>query len=369
MPRREIKREEGMATLLTAVVMLVVVFLITYNMSETIIQDKRNVASAVWANDAFQRAHNGLDEGLAYVTSVGLNSITASTAGGSFTLPSSAISTDATVVFTELDNMVLVKSTAFSLDNSVTRTVGDRISGSPSVPGQPAVPVASRGAINIQNGNINVTNNYIDLTVWSGEDVVLGSSTTTKINIDGVDDQISNSNTTRGPDIVRNDENLLNATASEFLQSFFNVNALEDFCSGSKTVDTECFSESGAKTVYLTPDPWVDGDEDDCSDGKDGTDVKINLNDYTTTQENPVRIIVNGFAEVKLVGNTPFYGVVIANEIEFSGGGTVYGSMVAVDCMPDNGTGGGDIILDPIVISTFAGGGTKVKVAGGWHDF
>lgn len=365
------KRQRGVATLLTAVVLLVAIFLVSYNMSETVISDKRNVATAVRASQAFQRAHSGLDCALTYLKGEGLQSaVSLATASGA-TLVATAdyACTDSltTVVFTEYEDYIEISSTAFSDDQSVRRVVKDRISGSPVTSGPPSVPVVSKGAVGISKGNVSVTNNYEPLTIWSGDAAELGSSTTTYISIDGVEDQISNSATTRGPDIVDDDANLANATEEEFLQAFFNISQLNQFCGDGNAT---CSDEDGDNTYYFEPSGSETDDGGTC---EDDTYTQVRLSDYTTSPTNPVLIVVDGGAEIFFGGGGTFYGMIIAQEVMFSGGmnpsDSLQGSIIAIDCVNDNGTGGGRIELNPTVITDLSGTGQTVRLAGGWHDW
>ena len=364
-------RQRGVATLVTAVVLLVVVFLVSYNMSETIVSDKRNVANAIRSNQAFQRASSGVDCAFAYIGGEGLQSaVSFATASGAI-LPTTGLSACSdpvtTITLVEYSDYVEIESEAYSDDKSVRRVVKDKVSGSPQTSGPPSVPVVSKGAVGISKGNISVTNNYEPLTIWSGEAAELGSSTTTYISIDNVDDQISNSATTRGPDIVDDDSNLANATEEEFLQAFFNVSKLSDFCGTGKST---CSDSDGDNTYYYEPSGSETDDGGTC---EDDTYTDIRLSDYTTTPDNPVLIVVDGGAEIFFGGGGTFYGMIIAQEIMFSGGmnpsDSLQGSVIAIDCVNDNGTGGGRITLNPTVITDLSGDGQTVKLAGGWHDW
>lgn len=364
-------KQRGVATLVTAVVLLVVVFLVTYKMSETIISDKRNVASAVRSNQAFQRASSGLDCAFAYIGGEGLQAAVSFATASGATLPTSGTYSCSdsltTVSLVEYDDYIELNSEAYSDDKSVRRVVRDKVSGSPQTSGPPSVPVVSKGAVGISKGNISVTNNYEPLTIWSGDAAELGSSTTTYISIDNVDNQISNSATTRGPDIVDEDSNLANATEVEFLQSFFSVSNLSDFCGEGNST---CTDSDGDNTYYFLPSGTKTDDGGTC---EDDTYTNIRLSDYTTSPDNPALIVVDGGAEIFFGGGGTFYGMIIAQEVMFSGGlnpsDSLQGSIVAIDCINDNGTGGGRITLNPTVITDLSGDGQTVKLAGGWHDW
>lgn len=368
-------RERGVATLLTAVVLLVVVFLITYNISETVLSDKRNTAAATRGVEAFQRAQNGLDYAFSYVVSNSLSSVIQATSTSSVSLNYPGAGTVA-ITLNQNGETLEISSIGYSDDGvSIKRTVRDRISGSPTTSGQPNVPVVTKGGVNLTTGNIAVTNNVEPLTIWAGDAVDIGASVSTYISIDGVDNQLSNTATTRGPDIVDSDLNLKEATETEFLGAFFGVSGLADIgntgsCTGDAvTTPRVCDDEDGDKYYYY--DDGAVANSGACGD--EPTARSLDLSSFNSTPDNPVQIVVNGAVDIKSGGGVPFYGVVVAQEASFSGGSgnkaTINGSLVLLDCVDDTGSGGGSIILDSASIADLSGSGATVRVLGGWHDW
>jgi len=370
-------KQKGVATLLTAVVLMIVIFLITYNMSENILAAKRSTSNAVWAAQAFQKAQNGLDYGMAYVVSTGIAATANLASTAPYSIPSALTPEPLyTAVVVEKDgDYINIISTAYSEDFSVKRVVRDRISGSPVLAGSPNVPLMTKGGINLTSGSFKITNNEEALTIWAGGTADVGAAIKTYISVDGTPDQLSNSSTTRGPDIVDNHDTLARVTEKQMLTEFFGVSELADFCEGTDAIRTcnEVGSSGEIITTYYYSDSANPPIDEDGTCGDEGYDtLKLKFSDFpVTSATKPVRIVVEGAVDLAATGSEDLYAVVIAQEVTFSGGAnTFYGSIIALDCV-DNppGSGGGQIEFNKTVIDSLSGSGAVVRVSGGWHDW
>lgn len=368
--KHSLSKQRGVATLVTAVILLIVILLITFNMSESVLTDKRNLANSVRANQAFQKAQSGLDYGMAFVVSTSLDSSVTLASSAAYVIPSY---TDATVSLEQDGDYLEVISIAFSDDLTVKRTIRDRISAEPVANGAPNVPLVSKGAINFTSGSLDLTNNEEALTIWSGGTADIGAAIKTYISVDGVDDQLSNSNTTRGPDIVDGDTNLATATEQELLEQFFGASDLGDFCpgTGDPVTNTPATCSKGSGNVYeYAGNGYSGGSEGVCGD--ENTSITLSFTDFPgTSEDNPVMIVVDGAVDIKATGNQDLYAIVIAQEVTFSGGAnTFYGSIVSLDCADQPpGSGGGSIKFNKSAIDSLSGSGSVVRVSGGWHDW
>lgn len=385
-----VNKQKGIATLLSAVVLLIAVSIISFFAAEVVIRDKQLISNAERGQQAFERAQSGLDFGLAYVYSQGLSSVASasSTSPLSIALPSD-LSGGVLSISSNL-NSLTITSEAYSDDGvSVRRVIEQKVSLSSGSTSPPSVPVVAKGSASI-SGNFSVTNNEESLTIWSGEDADLGGSSSTFISIDGNDDQLSTSSSTRGPDVIENDQNLATATEQELLESFFNRSAMSDFCSDSincsagqfetwsnftsaftdkKTLDVLEDTEI-SRRVYLKPS--VDQGDAECSDNNgfgDWTDVQINDIAPYTSEDNPAVIVVDGNATIgNAGGSTTFYGVIIARKVRITAGFDWQGGVVATNCVHFGG-GGVSVELNKTVIESVNNETTQVRVEGSWRDW
>jgi len=383
------RKERGMATLLTAVVLLIAVFLATYNMSQNVIADKQNASAAVRGFEAFQNAQAGMDEAVEYISGVGLVTIRDEVASAGFV---SISTSSASVSVTQTGDSLEITSTGLSNDSvSVSRTISMRLSALPNSPTPPNVPVVSRGFANV-TGNYEILNNEEPLTIWTGGAIDMDGNANTYIRQNGVDTQLSNSKTTRGPDIISNDRNLASATEEEIIQAFFNFSELTDMC-----ISPFCWDESnGAGTsqdafttdIDYTKSPSViyfrpnnQGTKDTCDLNSGTVDaVQLRASEFTTSESSPLILVVEGAA--KFFMDAPFYGIVLAREVTTVAGGgpaditdanakAINGGVVGLDCIDGpGGAGSGMIRMNKTVFDNLGGGGAAIAhVQGSWKDW
>ena len=382
------KRQRGVVVLATAVILMLAVFGISYFMSETVIKDKQLASNAIRANEAFQNAHNGLDYTVAYIEDQTLDVVFDNSAAADLILNDDPDGVDV-LPFTNVEVTIANKtdyfeivSVGYSADLQVQRTIRTWISAVPADPEPPNVPVVAKGSAYL-SGDLDVYNNEEPLTIWTGETLDSSGNAQTFISIDGKENQLSSSKTTRGPDIVDSDKNLADATEDELLQSFFNRANMEAFEAESEVVlkngddwsdlssDDETYlstlEDDFTKRVYFEP-PTTADDALGC-DQNGLSWYQLDLTDIDTSPESPARVVVNGNVRILGGGNaSTFYGVVIAKKIRIQSGFNWEGGVVATDCI-DTGNGGVRFELNKTVMEKTPLEPKQVYVRGSWRDW
>lgn len=383
-------KESGVVTLVTAVVLMLAVFGITYFMSETVIKDQQLAANAVRANEAFQTAQSGVEYAIAYIDASGIDDVfdlVVAASPSDLSLTAAEVPDRATVsiALSSDESFFFIKSVGISSDSSVSRTIYVGISAIPADPEQPSVPVVAKGGLDIK-GNLSVTNNEESLTIWTGGEADLGGSASTYIKIDSASNQLSTSGNTRGPDVVEFDSNLANASEQELLESFYNKSSFEDFCDGSNSFNCTVSSAAQSDWGDMTNDDWDDFNEvtnsarwiyidppaqteKACDDSGSFDWVSVDLADIVSSEDHPARVIINGNAQINGGGtSSTFFGVVIAKKIRVTSGFNWEGGVVATDCMY---FGGGTVSFDlnKTVLEELQAQPEKVYVRGSWRDW
>ena len=414
-------REAGVATLITAVILMLAVFGVSYLISETVINEKQIAANDVRAKQAFMAAQSGIEYGKAVVNEglcatgtpcspiVGQGSVTVEVVSGS------------------TSSIYHIQAVGLSDDGSVQRTMTVSIGRLPAESYPPNVPIVARGGLGL-TGNVKAVNNESALTVWSGNDFGLNGSANTYISIDGNANQLSSiktpgGNNVYGPDVLTNDPNLKNATEEEILNAFFGKQSLYEFAPGYPSSDptqaadlvntcentascsldnisemsnynianyeneeTDFFSygdftlgnsdvPSGVMpTESLTEWEASTGGSPDRNDLiESGSVAGSNLTFGNTavlgTPSNPVRIVVNG--KLTINSSPQIFGIIIAKEIEFKGSPIVVGGIVALSSDPDAVTGNGTptVIMDKTVINNTQSNPGFGPIKNSWKDW
>jgi len=358
------KNQCGAATLIVTVVLMIAIILATAYMGEVVVSDIQVGANDRRGKEAFHAAQAGIDHGFAYMQSntAAVSAALSSPAGGALTY---------SVELAKNDDVVLIESLGVSPDGSVLRKLTLRIGALPSTTAPPDVPVVAKGFVNM-GGNVTVTNNEDDLTIWSGEDLTIGTSGgtsfETRINIDGSRDQVSTSKSTRGSDVIENDKNLAEASNEDYLEAFFGegFDTLAKIGAGAPTVDLsagEKFSKDQSGTYYFSGDLAIgtndvskavlaSNDFDEYAPTEttayNGTDYISGNNSIIGTPDEPVILVVDGTFE--LGGSVIIFGTIVADNVVKNGSGTteIYGGIIALNEVQVS-AGGMDIKMDSIV--------------------
>lgn len=413
--------QRGVATLLTAVVLMLAVFSITYVISEVVISEKQTVANELRSKQAFQAAYAGMEYARVVAADGGctvVGTCVGSVSGATYS-----------VIASGSTSLITLTSTGTSDDGSVARVINIAIGRIPGEAVPPAVPIVARGGLGL-TGNVKAINNEEAITVWSGSDFTAGGSANTYINVDGEDNQLStikatgNATAIYGPDIITNDGNLTDPKTSteELLQAFFNKSSLTDFgeedgrtlqefddmSSYNQATDWEQdYTYYSASDVSLGNSNISNGTVEDASFDKlaaikglydldgdpDGTAVKDNFLSSASvagtnltysnsailgSPSNPVLIVVNG--TLTLNSSPTIFGLIIANKIVMSGSPIIIGGIVLTeDGKNPDGTSNGEvsmsgagtptIIMDKTVLGRSTQSDDYGTVSNSWKDW
>lgn len=391
------KHQEGVVTLVTAVVLLLAVFGISFFVSETVINEKQIVSNDLRAKQAFHSAQAGIELGRALQndTSSCSSPISNVKSSGSFVLQVCAVSTAI--------GLYTVQSTGFSADSAVERTLTMSVGRLPSENNPPKVPIVAKGGLGL-TGNVKAINNAAPLTVWTGKEFGLNGSANTYISIDGKKNQLSSiknpgGDNVYGPDVLTGDLNLKNALPEEILQSFFNVSAIASFATGSSPFNDSANYDvsnsaywsqeftyySAVDATFAAPsngsfDPeaftdWEQSTGRDITSLEDEADIpSVNVNlsgsdQYLGTPSNPVKIVVDGTLTIN--GSPTIFGVIIADKIRVTGSPVIFGGVVVLSKDDDavDGAGSPTIIMDSTVIDDAFNEDGYGPVKSSWKDW
>lgn len=341
-------KQRGAATLLVAVVLLIAVVGISFLMSDVIVREEQFVANEYRSKQAFHAAQGGLDYAIAYM-SVGADQ---DDDGAPDTLASAAIGVGSyQVSLTDLSSsadgaIIEAHATGYSDDGSVVRNLYQAFGELPVLGNPPSVPVVAKGSF-YATGNLSVTNNSENITVWTGREITNWGSSNTYINIDGTPDQLSTTANTEGPDVIDGDQNLNNATEDELLQNFFGMDWAALKAQATRN-DLPADPADASGLIFLDSDTAING----------GTWGSVS---------NPVILVVDG--ELELKGNVEFYGVIVTRDLT-KGTGTpvINGGIVATGDL-DFGAGNFSVIFNDTVMDNTNKIFVLGSVNGSWRDW
>lgn len=304
--------QNGAATLLITVVMLILITIIVLFTSRVILNETKVEANNYRASQALMAANAGLDHGLYFFNQGGLDqhtdpdevdflpngTVDYPDADNSYEVTistdadaASVQETDAIVYFDndDSDNPVgsarcsskavmdsgLVISTGYSDDGLAERTISQCLGVIPVFKGNgPEQPVVSRGLVGSM-GNGRVINRFSNINVWSGSPVTYGPSAATETFVsDGSitsDEEMISTELTKtqlvssnilgnGYDVIENDPSLANLSGDGFFHNFFSLSR-----EGLKTIsqNTDQYTAGGNVSDFVNGKSgviYVDGD-------------------------------------------------------------------------------------------------------------
>lgn len=395
-----VKRQEGAATLLVSLILLIAVTLIVIVTSRSAVMEQRISANEVRAKSAFEAAQAGLEFGISYMNSSGgidknqdgvadqptLNRIDLLADDGRVVgqyqvafcdqlTQDNQLSCDAIYGCPAPTNLrqALVFSCGWSDDGTAVRTVLQTVIRGPAMPTPITNPMTSRGAINV-SGAADVTNYYNNLTIWTGNTLTsIGATGKTAIRDPSIpvpaDTVVAPSPPTNcnnpypyvcttdssktGPDVVQSDTSLSSLTTEQFFQNYFGVTPSE-YRASHPTMD---ITPADMNTLNNATNEiiWVEGD------------ATMPANMTVGTRENPVIMIVNGNFSAQ--ANTVVNGIVfVIGNSSAEGNFTVNGGMAIDGTVSGNGTF--RVIYDPLAAGTAASQlGQPGSLAGSWRDW
>ncbi|OOY86238.1 hypothetical protein BOW14_08600, partial [Solemya velum gill symbiont] len=387
---RSIRRQDGVAVLVIALIMLLLMTMLAFVSSNSVRQDISISNNDYRIRQAFQAAEAGLAYAEAhYVANISDYDIDGD---GTIDFPTEYPGTSATPVIqsyynttdnpgfqydsirfaTGSDDILYIESRGWSDDRTTERTVSNFITLAPLVNTSPGAPLTVRGAVDVMSGNLTVENAFGNLTIRSGSSVDTGSSFETRTCSDcgsrypdtyGTPSEGGPSNPAPGmwlddtgagneadvtiyeyeggtadPTIIQNDP-YLDIDADEFFKAYMGGTMEE--VKGIMTVYTSADDLDGVTGEAI----WLD---------TEGSEYK--LQGTVGTRDDPVILVVEG--DLQPNANFEFFGMLLViGDVDFSGGGELYGSMVVSSEVWRPGTGGPTIYYDPLTASGGGAGG------------
>ena len=418
-----LKTQNGAATLVTAVMLLIAITLVTFLTAKTVLQETKIAANNYRTTQANSAASAAMDQAVAYFMEGGLDqngddvvdylvgtpmAINLATGAQTTTAqfyfdntPGNACDC-ATANCLAVDDMTqgMIIARGWSDDSSAVRTVSQCIGtvnlfDGGDTPQQPFVSKAGVGVF----GNAKIINRYSNISIWAGgADSVHGASYGTYLRPSGTEtgdysteqldssceaspcnvsnnpgpntQLVSNAASGNGIDVITNDASLANATSSSAAADLGDAtkNEFFDLFFALTKADVRKMAKNAGKLFPAGSSLdgekgliWVDGN------------VNINGTDVIGTPTELAILIIDGNLD-KLNGAT-IYGIVyVTGSLEIAGNPVVKGSLVAESALASTGAGTLTLVFKPWGSGDGGGpapfiSGTGAVIAGSWKDW
>lgn len=365
----DLSRQHGAATLATALAILIGITLVTMTTSKTVLVETQTAADNYRTMQAVAAANYAMDYGVSYFDNGGFDQVinasgtgtaitgcTADTANGHdcivdrVTAPSlqSADGNQTTTATLTFNNAVgtrcvptgtasmkagMITATGYSDDGLASRTISQCVATLDILKNDgPKQPLVAQGNVAL-TGNARIINRYTNTTIWSGDDVSIGSSsametyiknpavgTLTQTQLLDTDDDnntqlVSNRNLGNGLDIIDKDPSLGTLVGLDFFKNFFNVDSRAQLKAMANAAGQSYTAISDAITTPVKSGLiWVEGNQS-MNGGTIGS---------TTA---PAIVIING--DFTLGGGATIFGVLyVAGKYTINGTPQVIGTNV-----------------------------------------
>jgi len=311
----DLNSQRGAATLFTAVMILLGITLVTLTTSKTVLVETQTAADNYRTAQAVAAANYAMDYGVSYFDNGGFDQVinangtaiagcTPDTANGhdcivdrvavpNLTSADSNQTTTATLTF---NNAVgtrciptgtapsmkkgLITATGLSDDGLASRTISQCVGTLNLLKNDgPKQPLVAQGNVAL-TGNAKIINRYTNTTIWSGDDVSIGSSSAMEtyiknpaagtltqaqlLDTDGDNNTqlVSNRNLGNGLDIIDKDPSLGTLISLDFFKNFFNVDSREQLKAMAAAAGQSYTSISDAITTPVKSGLiWVEGNQ------------------------------------------------------------------------------------------------------------
>jgi len=379
-------RQQGAASLLMALVILVLITGMTLVSTEIYTLEQRVAGNELRQRQSLDAAMTGFERAMAYVEQnttpdVDGNGVADSIAapstdpsnrvsvasGGNYAveicdpdvvshpLPSTptASCTAATYAANNFKRL-LIYARGWSDDNTGVRHVVAVLERTPGVANAPSNPLTTHGTAAI-NGSGDVTNPEGQSTIWSGQTVTLTNANfkTNILSPSGSGQIVETSNRDSfGPDVVQNDGNLATLTGSEYFANFFGT----DPTSYKNNYATSVFPAAnigtydGAERQIL----WSEGN------------TSLSGNPTFGTAADPVILIIDG--NMSTSGNVTVNGLLyVIGDMSGTGNTTVNGAVVVQGNV--SMTGSLDVVFNSTLLGELGTSGRAAISPGSWKDW
>lgn len=381
--------QRGVTTLVISMIILLLSTFVVFNVSKAIMLEQKISNNDNRAKQAFEAAEAGMNVAMHYLdnnSDVDANGVVdpfvfAPDVNGLGTTNTATIGTASVTVTTGgTPAAPTIMAVGLSDDGSATRTIRQAMTTNDPLPGRPANPLTTRGSVTI-SGSATVVNNEGFSTIWSGEDVQLGSSSGSSTHVPDLSDPgypacmdipltcktVSTSlNQGVGVDVIENDSSLGDLTDDEFFMNFFGMSPATYRATMATTITTNP-SEADLATSEVI---WIDGDVT-LSGITVGCTKSVTGNKKTCADvggiTKPSILIIDGNATFS--GTPYFFGIVyVRGDALMSSNTTVYGSAI-IEGKATSTSGSLDIFYSSTVVDDTALAGASSASAGTWRDF
>jgi Tfp pilus assembly protein PilX len=383
----------GAITLAVSLGILVLSTLVTFSVSRAILMEQKITNNEGRARQAFEAAEAGLIEAMSYLRNdpdvnldnvVDTNVLDSNNDGTADSTTRAVGNSSVTVTVTDMSGNLTefrIVSQGFSDDRSSTRTIEQIMVTINPLPNAPQNPVVTRGSI-IISGSATVHNPEGHSTIWSGNDIDLGSNNSTSTEVpDAADPDYpgcmdipmtcdlvqASSRLLAGVDIIENDSSLGSLTADEFFRNFFGISP-STYRASMVTIDTTPAMADAEVDLATNEVIWIDGDHEFGSVTVGCTTSVSGNNVCPANNTKPSIIIVDGDASFQ--GTPQFYGLLfVTGSLTMSGNTTVYGAVVAAGNATSDTGGSLDVWFSSSVLGATSRAGASAGSAGTWKDF
>ena len=237
-----LKKQQGIATLVTVLVLLIATTIAAFTMTSSIVNEKQIVSDERRALSAFEAAQSGFAKGMVEFR----NTADLPTYGNRVSGAVGSGLEEWEYWGDSSGNDVILVARGFSDDKSVQRTVRTQITF--TTLDLPKVPIVTGGGATL-SGNFTIKNKGGNFSIWSGGEVDIdvpggGAWSSYVPHPSVINTYIESSNkNVRGSDLLENDPALSSLSATEFQRAFLGETAV-NFCGG----DQAFLDEDGSST-------------------------------------------------------------------------------------------------------------------------
>ena len=276
--------------------------------------------------------------------------------------------------------LMQIRSIGFSDDNSARRVISLVVANVDPLPNTPNNPMTTRGAVVI-NGSATVHNPEGHSTIWSGNDIDMGSNNSTATNVaDPGDagypgcmdtpmtcDTVSSSNRlTAGLDIIEHDSSLGALTPAEMFINFFGMDPVT-YRDSMISIDSTPGTINDDAHLANYEVIWVEGDATINNITMGCTSAQNGANVCPVAETKPSVLIING--DLELSGTVQLYGIVfVMGNLDASANATIHGAIISAGNLSNSGGGSLDVWYNSDILAGLDRAGPLTGVAGSWRD-
>lgn len=362
--------QKGVATLLTAIVILVVMSLMAVYAHRGALLENLLMNNLYRAKQAEEVADAALDFGLAHFLANGANSVSPTAAD---TLDPTTVTNGkrATVQFCDVTSTltncvsptnfgrIFILAAGWSDDHTAVHRSRLLVANNPFFGASPKAPLIVKGSTNFLGGNLTIRNNTdTGINVWTGHDIDSATgSFQTYGKVNGVLDQAISEKTGSkyylGPDIVYNDQTLKNATTDAFYQSMVG-RTMADMSTSYDVKVANC-GELDSSSNYAGKIVYVTGN---CA---------LNQSLGSSATNGSTILVVAGTLSIS--GNNTVYGSLVADTLgNVTGTSIINGTLIARSA-PNNFAGNITLQMTTQTQSNIQNLTVKSVVGNSWRDW